>query len=654
MLVRHFPKLSSVLDAQASVSQWLGTDSSWVGLKFTTSFPSLPSLLLGTRSSSSSPWLRAVSRFPTMALDKVKSLLPDERVDVRIVSAVLCGSATAILVVKWVNQRRVQKKLEEAKGKRELGFQRMEKAARQFKQQNPGVKAAPILALPLVELSAKLKDGSLSPESVLYTYMEKALEVTRQINCVTNFLPECEEQLRETKKKEKGLLYGVPVSIKEDVACKGYPNTLGLVKFLDRPEQEDSVIVKVLKKQGAIPFVKTNLSQAIVNIDCGNTLFGQTLNPFNHKKTSGGSSGGEAALIGGGGSILGIGTDVAASIRVPCGFCGICGIKPTGYRLSVKGASTPVAGMNSVISVTGPMARDVDSLVLCMRALLCDELFRLDSSVPPIPFNEEIYSSSRPLRIGYYDGDGYFQPSPSMRRAVLETRQLLQEAGHTLIPFTPPRIDFLVDELFTKGLYADGCSTLLEKFDGEFVDSTWTNQINCYRLPNLLKRILALILMPLFPRISRHLNALIGVGSVKNFWKNNVDRMAYRDEFIAEWRKLKLDVVLCPALGPAFNLGYAGKLFVATTYTHLYNVLNFPAGVVPVTTVTQADEEELKLYKGHYGDPWDKRMKEAVEGAIGLPVAVQCVALPWQEELCLRFMKEVEKVSHERRGRRKI
>ncbi|KAH0618657.1 hypothetical protein JD844_018054 [Phrynosoma platyrhinos] len=480
-----------------------------------------------------------------MALDKVKGLCTDAEIDIRIVSGLLCGSATAILMLKWVNQRRVQKKLEEAKNKRELSFQRMEKTAKQFKQQNPGVKAAPVLSLPLVELAAKLRDGSLSPENVLYIYIEKALEVTREINCVINYLPECEEQLQEVKKREKGLLYGVPVSIKEDVACKGYSNTLGLVKFLDHPEREDSVIVKVLKKQGAIPFVRTNTSQAILN---------------------------------------------------------------------VKGATTPVAGMNS----------DITSL--------------------------QIYSSSRPLRIGYYDDDGYFMPSPSMRRAVQETRKLLQEAGHTLLPFTPPRIDFLADELFTKGLFADGTSTLVEKFDGEFVDSTWTNQIRCYRLPNLLKRILAFILTPV----------IIGCGvsvrsrSVKNLWKNNVDRMAYRDEFIAEWRKLKLDVVLCPALVPAFNLGYAGKLFVATTYTHLYNVLNFPAGVVPVSTVTQADEEELKLYKGHYGDPWDKRMKEAVEGAVGLPVAVQCVALPWQEELCLRFMKEVERVSLEKRGRRKI
>lgn len=52
------------------------------------------------------------------------------------------------------------------------------------------------------------------------------------------------------------------------------------------------------------------------------------------------------------------------------------------------------------------------------------------------------------------------------------------------------------------------------------------------------------------------------------------------------------------------------SFLVATTYTHLYNVLNFPAGVVPVTTVTQADEEALKNYKGHYGDFWDTRMKE--------------------------------------------
>ncbi|XP_069089325.1 fatty-acid amide hydrolase 1-like [Pleurodeles waltl] len=89
----------------------------------------------------------------------------------------------------------------------------------------------------------------------------------------------------------------------------------------------------------------------------------------------------------------------------------------------------------------------------------------------------------------------------------------------------------------------------------------------------------------------------------------------------------------------------------ASTNTHLFNVLNFPAGVVPVTIVTEDDEEQLKQYKGHYNDHWDNLLKQAARGGVGLPVAVQCVALPWQEELCLRLMKEVEQVTHHRRRR---
>ncbi|CAM4713134.1 vitamin D3 hydroxylase-associated protein-like [Lepidochelys kempii] len=577
-------------------------------------------------------------------------LLPEGEVDPRAMAALLCGSAAAVLALRWVRQRRIQEKMEQARRTRDLGLERMEKVAQRFKQLNPRIQAGHILSLPLVELAEKLKEGSLSPESVLYTYIEQALEVTREVNCVTDFMQGCEEQLREVQRqKERGLLYGVPVSIKDHIGCKGHVSTGGLVQFLGRVEEEDSVIVQVLKRQGAIPFVKTNVPQSMINYDCSNLIFGQTVNPLNHKKSPGGSSGGEGALIAGGGSILGFGTDVAGSIRLPSSFCGLCGLKPTGFRLSIQGLTSPIAGMKSVTGMVGPMARDVESLALCMKALLCDDMFRLDPTVPPLPFDEEVYSSSAPLRIGYYNGDGYFQPSPSMRRAVQETRKLLQEAGHTLIPFTPPRIDYVVDELFTRGLFSDGAANLLDKFKGDIVDPNLKSQISSYCLPTLVKRILALILKPVYPRIARDLNALCGVGSAKNLWKHHVAVAAYRTEFIAKWRELELNVILCPALGPAFNKGYPGKLFAASSYTNLYNVLNFPAGVLPVTVVTEADEEELKNYRGHYSDPWDKRLREAVEGAVGLPVAVQCVALPWQEELCLRFMKEVETLARKRK-----
>ncbi|XP_071292759.1 vitamin D3 hydroxylase-associated protein-like [Agelaius tricolor] len=563
--------------------------------------------------------------------------------DLGALSALLCSSAAAVVLLRWLGRRQVQQKMDEARRSRHLALERMEKAARRLKQENPGIQSSQILSLTMVELAEKLKEGSLSPESVLYSYMDKALEVNREVNCVTDFIYGCEDQLQKLKQqKEKGLLYGIPISIKDHINCKGHISSGGMVKFLGQVKEEDSVIVQVLKHQGGIPFVKTNIPQTMINYDCSNLIFGQTLNPLNPQKSPGGSSGGEGALIAGGGSILGMGSDVAGSIRLPSSFCGLCGLKPTGNRISKQGVIGALMGMQSVAGVLGPMARDVDSLALCMKALLCQEMFQLDPSVPPIPFNEQVYSSSGPLRVGFYEGDGYFQPSPSMRRAVQLTRELLQDAGHTLVPFAPPKIDYMVDELFTRGIFSDGAAHLVDCFKGDIVDPNLKSQYNTYRLPALVKRILAFILKPIYPRIARDLGALCGVGSAKNLWDQHRAVAAYRTEFITKWRQLRLDVILCPVLGPAFNHGYAGKLFAATSYTHLYNVLDFPAGVVPVSTVTRADEEELKHYRGHYGDPWDKRLREAVSGAVGMPVAVQCVALPWQEELCLRFMKEVE------------
>ncbi|KAH0618658.1 hypothetical protein JD844_018055 [Phrynosoma platyrhinos] len=563
-----------------------------------------------------------------MIQKRLEEILPRDGVNPQVVLAVTCGSAAAIVLWKWMARRGIQRKMEEARRWRDNSLELMERVIWKLKQKNPGVQSEFILSLSLVELAAKLKEESLSPDSVLYTYIKKALEVTQEVNCVTDFIHGCEEQLRELKKqKEKGLLYGVPVSIKDHIGCKSFISErpylnrwLGAVSQQSgkggqrNSEGSEEAGGNSIRENQCSPehdkVILANLFFISHSYDCSNLIFGQTVNPFNHKKSPGGSSGGEGALIGGGGSILGFGTDVAGSIRLPSSFCGICGLKPTGSRLSTIGLASPIGGMKSVTATIGPMARDVDSLALCMKALLCDELFHLDPSVPPIPFKEEIYTSSKPLRIGYYEDDGYFQPSPSMRRAVRETKHLLQTAGHTLIPFVPPRLNYVVDELFTRGLFSDGAANLLEKFT------------------------LGL------PEISMH---CVELDSQKLYLQ------AYREEFIAEWRKLELDVILCPALGPAFNEGYPGKLFAATSYTNLYNVLNFPAGIVPVTTVSRADEEELVHYRGHYGDPWDKRLKEAVKDAVGLPVAVQCVALSWQDELCLRLMKEVETLVHERR-----
>ncbi|XP_063795599.1 vitamin D3 hydroxylase-associated protein-like isoform X3 [Pseudophryne corroboree] len=563
-----------------------------------------------------------------------------------VVVAALCCLAASFLVLRWMVRRPTSQKIQNAREQRAQALVLMEKAVEQYKKKHGHTDSSRILSLPLAELVEELKKGSLSPEAVLHVYVEKALEVTKEVNCVTDFLADCETQLQEVKKQqEKGLLYGVPISLKDDVGYKGHNSTLGLVHFLGVDEAVDSVIVQVLKKQGAIPFVKTNVPQSLINFDCSNSIYGQTLNPHNHKKTCGGSSGGEGALIAGGGTILGVGSDVLGSIRMPSSFCGICGFKPSGDRLSARGFCSPVSGMKSAVSMPGPMARDVDSLALFMKAVLCDDLFQLDPTVPPVPFKDEIYNSSKRLTIGFFDTDGYFLPHPSMRRAIQETKTLLEEAGHTLVPFTPPRIEYALNELCLRGFFADGGTTLVDKFKCDIVDPNLKQQIFLYNIPNIVKKIVSIFMRPMFPRIANHLEAHCGVGSVKDLWKHYTAIKEYRCNFINEWKKLGLDALLCPMLSPAFNIGHPGKLFAGFSFTMLYNILNFPAGVLPVTTVTPEDEEELKHYKGYYNDLWDKEFIKGVEGGVGLPVSVQCVALQWQEEQCLRLMKEVETVS---------
>lgn len=578
-------------------------------------------------------------------MENVKQFLPSVELDNRtaaLLTGAACGVGAVVVLVRRISShQQAKKKIQRARDRRAESLQRAELAVLQYKTSHPRTDSALILSLSLSELTKQLKEGLLSPEDVLHAYMEKTLDVNKKLNCCTGILLESFDQLKTGSFNKEGLLYGVPVSIKENISYKNHDCSRGVVMYLERPEQQDSVLVEVLKRQGAIPFVKTNLPQGLLNYDCGNPIYGQTVNPHNLQKTSGGSSGGEGALIGGGGSVLGIGTDIGGSIRIPASFCGICGFKPTTGRLSSQGLNPIFRGQKSVLSSCGPMARDVDSLALCMQALLCDHMFSLDPTVPPIPFNTEVYQSTKPLRIGYMENDGYQQPSPSMIRAVREVKVLLERAGHTLVPYKMTRA---ANELMVKGIFSDGASSLFQKLEGSPVDPCLRPQIMTYLIPNWLKKTLSFLLKPLSPRGSVMFKALCGVGSAGELWKLHADIEDYVQETIANWRKHNIDVLLCPSLGPAYNFLYCGKISTVISYTMIYNLLSFPAGVVPVSRVTVEDEEELRNFKGIYDDQWDKLFKEAVTGGVGLPVGVQCVALPWQEELCLRFMKEVEQV----------
>lgn len=118
------------------------------------------------------------------------------------------------------------------------------------------------------------------------------------------------DEFLETTGQTKGVLHGLPISVKEHIYLKGTPATSGLVAWKDNIIDEDALIVKIFREAGAVFHVKTTNPQTLMSLETSSNLFGRTTNPYNRNLTSGGSSGGESALLAMRGSVLGIGTDI--------------------------------------------------------------------------------------------------------------------------------------------------------------------------------------------------------------------------------------------------------------------------------------------------------------------------------------------------------
>ena len=495
------------------------------------------------------------------------------------------------------------------------------------------------------ELLADLRAGRISSLRTVRAFLAKALRCSQETNCVTEPVADVEATAQALDAArtsgaggELGLLHGLPVSVKECVDVQGMCSTVGLGKWCS-PACDDAVIIKVLKAQGAIPFVKTNVPQTMISFDCSNPIYGITTNPYNKSRTPGGSSGGEGALIAGGGSVLGVGTDIGGSIRMPAAFCGVCGFKPTEGRMSNEGIASVLNGQSGVTKCAGVLAGDVAGCRLFMQAMCCEEMWSRDRRVVPMPFNQELATGKRRMRIGYYDNDGFFPTTPAYRRAVHEAKAVLEAAGHELVPFTPPNIAKAAT-LYYSLVGADGGETVIRLMRNETVDPAIGYGFRLLRAPVLLKSVLASVVGLLWPRMYTMVGNLYR-RSVAKLWQLQKQKNEYRAEVCAAWEALHLDGVISPvhAMGPA-PVGMCARLTATCSYTFLYNLLDFPAGVVPVTKVTDEDEAALAGYPRD--DMWTRQVASLAKGMVGMPVAVQCITLPWQEELCLNLMQEVE------------
>jgi aspartyl-tRNA(Asn)/glutamyl-tRNA(Gln) amidotransferase subunit A len=212
-----------------------------------------------------------------------------------------------------------------------------------------------------LEIATLVRDKQLSPVELTAALLARIEAIDPRLNAFCLVTADAaraaarEAEIAVMKREPIGPLHGVPLSLKDVLYTRGLRTTGGSRLFADLVPEEDNVAVGRLKAAGAIILGKTNTSEFGHKALTDSPLFGATRNPWDLERTPGGSSGGAAAAVASGLGPVALGTDGGGSVRIPAGFCGLVGMKPSFGRVP----QTPGFPGWDHVGTTGPLARTV-------------------------------------------------------------------------------------------------------------------------------------------------------------------------------------------------------------------------------------------------------------------------------------------------------
>jgi fatty acid amide hydrolase len=435
-----------------------------------------------------------------------------------------------------------------------------------------------------------------------------------------------------------GPLHGTPITVKECFDVVGTPATYGLPSRSQTLATEDDLYIQRLRAAGAIIVGKTNVPQLLLYIESDNPLYGRTNNPWNLERTPGGSSGGQAAIIAAGGSPLGLGSDIGGSIRVPSAFCGVVGMKPTAGRIPDLISFGVPLGQRAIVSQVGPLARTVDDVALALAIL---DGGATSQAAPRAPLGDPATVDISTLRVAYYTDDGILPVAQSVRRATVEAAGLLAARGAQVTEWRPPDME-QANDIFFGVLSADGGAGAKALLAGNPRDPRIGQLVALAGAPRGLLTVAGGALRLMGQRTQAGVARNLGYSDTAHYWRLAEAQIAYQRRFAQALDSDPggpFDLIICPAAGvPAFQHGASRDLITGGVYATLYNVLGYPAGVVPVSVVRPGEEQPRKPGR----DAAMRAASRAEAGSAGLPLGVQVVARPWQEHVALAAMRAIE------------
>ncbi len=420
-----------------------------------------------------------------------------------------------------------------------------------------------------------------------------------------------------------GPLAGMPICVKDCFAVAGLRTTVGITARGGAVDAADAPLVARLVAAGAIVVGKTNVPQAMLLHETINPIWGRTNHPQDSSRGPGGSSGGDAAAVAAGVVPLGLGNDLAGSLRQPAHACGVAALMPRSSTLGEGGAFDTLPNLVAVRPRAGFLARTVADLRRAAEAV-------------GVPTRTE---PRRPA-IGWWDDAGPIPGSPAIRRAVREAVERLAAAGAAVRPLDGG----LAREaawIMMAIVSADGGADIRRLFAGERPIPGVARLLRLARMPRSIRPLVAAVVRLVGRGIEAEALGRTGPRDAAGLAELLAARAALRDRLLVE--AAGLDAIVCPVSAlPALRHDTAARLVLAAAPCLLANLLDLPAGAVPVTHVRPDEEGD----RGFSFDPVLRAAAACDRGSRGLPVGVQVVGCPAADEaVVLDVMQAIERGS---------
>ncbi len=454
----------------------------------------------------------------------------------------------------------------------------------------------------LIEMAKNVREKKISPVELAESHLARIARLNPKLNAfVTIDAERARAQAksaeatvsRNSKSVSLGPLHGVPISIKSSVDVAGLPCECGSILRKGNTPPVDAPLVARLRAAGAVILGNTNVPEFLMAYETDNLLYGRTNNPWDLARTPGGSSGGEAAAIASGCSAGGVGSDGGGSIRVPAHYSGICGLKPTPGRIPSTGHFPASAGPFAQLGVVGPMARTVRDVGQLFEVMAGPD--PADPAAAPVPLRRWSSEEIRSLRVAYFEDDGATPVTPETAAAVRTAADALRSNGFQVEAWRPPNLD-RVWQFWWNLFGRAGQMAFAPTLDGHDED-----------LSPILRAFRARVAEEAPLTAQDLLNTLLA-------------RDVLRGSLLAKMEEFP--ILLCPVCAvPAFRHGEREwivqgrkvEYLKAMSYSQWFNLLGNPAAVVPVGRSPE-----------------------------GLPIGVQVVGRPWEEEAVLGVSAVIE------------